>query len=123
MGQQEQQEDAGAEDAAVGRSPHGTVETGMASICDTFGPLTQTFPTAPGLLRECGGHPERQQPHQHLHRRQDVLLESGHAVPAAGRRTAQVTRLIGSVIYDMTTDHEHLRKCQISADPINVTHK
>lgn len=39
---------------------------------------------APSLLCERGGHPERQQPDQHLHRWQDVLLEPGHALSATG---------------------------------------
>lgn len=39
---------------------------------------------APSILCERGGHPERQQPDHRVYRRQDVLLESGHALPAAG---------------------------------------
>lgn len=39
---------------------------------------------APSVLRERGRHPERQQPDHCVYGRQDVLLESGHAFPAAG---------------------------------------
>lgn len=39
---------------------------------------------ASSILRECGRHPERQQPDHCVYRWQDVLLESGHAFPAAG---------------------------------------
>lgn len=39
---------------------------------------------APSVLRQRGWHPERQQPDHCVYRRQDVLLESRHALPAAG---------------------------------------
>lgn len=39
---------------------------------------------APCVLRERGRHTERQQPDHCVHRRPDVLLESGHAFPATG---------------------------------------
>lgn len=42
---------------------------------------------APSVLRECGRHPERQQLDHCVNRRQDVLLESGHALPASGTQT------------------------------------
>lgn len=56
---------------------------------DTMGNETSPLVVfaAPGLLRERGRHPERQQPHQHLHGWQDVLLEPGHAFSAAGKQT------------------------------------
>lgn len=90
VGQQEQQEDAGAEDSPVRRSAYGTLkhpthEAGLPSQQKSQSVLlTPLVSAAPGLLRECGGNPERQQPDQHLHRWQDVLLESGHALSAAG---------------------------------------
>ena len=41
--------------------------------------------SAPGVLYVCGGSSERIQPHLRFNRRQDVLLESGHALTAPGR--------------------------------------
>lgn len=46
---------------------------------------------APSVLRECGRHTERQQPDHRVHRRQDVLLESGHALPASGTQNSYRT--------------------------------
>lgn len=58
------------------------IETG----CNRSSPfhLSVCFCLAPCVLRECGRHPKRQQPDHSVYGRQDVLLESGHALPASG---------------------------------------
>lgn len=43
-----------------------------------------SLPSASRLLRQRGRNAKCQQPDQHFHGRQDVFLEPGHAVPAAG---------------------------------------
>lgn len=56
-----------------------------ASICVSVC-LNVFVCVAPSVLRERGWHPERQQPDHCVYRRQDVLLESGHAFPATGKQ-------------------------------------
>lgn len=56
---------------------------------------------APSVLRECGRHTERQQPDHRVHRWQDVLLESGHALPASGTHISEAVH---------TTCQQHLKK-------------
>jgi len=45
---------------------------------------------APSVLRERGRHTECQQPDHCVDRRQDVLLEPGHAVPATGTQHTDI---------------------------------
>lgn len=54
----------------------------MSSVLCVF--VSLCVCAAPSVLRKRGRHPERQQLDYCVYRRQDVLLESGHALPAAG---------------------------------------
>lgn len=67
VGQQEQQEDTCAEDAPVGGSTYGTQclsrpLLSAPSAGTGFKKLSSHCVEAPSLLRQCGGHPECQQP-------------------------------------------------------------
>lgn len=86
VGQQEQQEDPGAKDSPVSSSTHGIVSTCGLNLVSVQLHLhfTVVVFAAPGVLCKCSRHPERQQPDQHFHGWQDVLLESGYALSATG---------------------------------------
>lgn len=93
VGQPEQQAHPRAENPAVRSSAHGRRvpapplsrrSAACLRVFITAPPSPSLLHAAPRLLRERGGNTERQQPDQHLHRREDVLLEPGHAFSAAG---------------------------------------
>lgn len=70
------------------RTPHAGGLTGFIFNIVAENKFTFTAFAAPGVLCEHSRHAERPQPDQHLNGRQDLLLEPGYALPAAGEKNS-----------------------------------